>query len=293
MTTRHPARAGFTLTELFVVLVIVFALVGLLLPAMQEVREKARQTGCRTNLAQIALALQNYEMAFEVLPPGTVNATGPIVNKAASNAYHVSWTVQILPYLELATVYHRFDFRYGVYHRRNRRALSYTVATYACPTGGGYAGCHAGRETPIDADNDGVLFLNSAVRIDDVADGCAHTLLVGEAVRGSGLGWASGTRDTLRNTGVPPNAATPALPTAGVLVEDFTGQGGLPEGFEEVDPAKAKPGELAVGGFGSPHPGGAHVSFCDGSIRFLSNEIDRAAFRTLGGRNDGAMPAEF
>ena len=93
-------RGGFTMTELFVVMAVVFVLIGLLLPAVQNAREGARRTQCRSNLSQLALALQNYEMAFEVLPPGTVNHTGPIVNRPAANAYHVSWTVAILPHLE-------------------------------------------------------------------------------------------------------------------------------------------------------------------------------------------------
>ena len=275
MSECRRSRAGFTSIELFIVLAIVMVLIALLLPSVQSAREAARRTQCKNNLSQIALALQNYEMAFEVLPPGTVNPAGPIVNRKASNAYHVSWTVAILPHLELSTIYRRFDFRFGVYDRRNQTPQSQGIVLYSCPSsgsGGGYAGCHAGRETPIDADNDGCLFLNSAVRVDDIPDGCGHTIACGEATGMSVWGWASGTRDTLRNTGWELNASN-VFPAGGeIRVEDFSGQTGLDAAyaFDEVNPATARPIDLAVGGFGSSPPGGAQFSFCDGSVRFIA-----------------------
>jgi prepilin-type processing-associated H-X9-DG protein len=296
----RSSRRGFTLFELFVVAAIITFLIGLLLPAIQNARNSARRTQCLNNLAQIGLALRNYEVAFDVLPPGTVNRTGPVVNKPTAGAYHVSWTVAVLPYLELSRVYNHFDFRRGVYDRRNRPVLRCAVTTYQCPAPGSYAGCHAGRETPIDITNDGCLFLNSAVALDDVADGCANTIVVGETRGGGGVwGWTSGTRDTLRNTGAPPNTAT-LLPGGGVNeVEDFSGQAGTEADGrdamigEDLDPAKAPPGLLAVGGFASNHTGGAQFAFCDGAVRFVNDEIDRTVFRDLGSRNDGALPGEF
>lgn len=300
MNRNAVPRRGFTATESFVVIVIAAMLIGILLPAIQKCRESARAAECRNNLSQLALALQNYAMTYDVLPPGTVNATGPVVNKATAGAYHVSWTVAILPYLELSNAYNHFDFSRGVYDPRNRFLLRVSIPTLHCPSTGGYAGCHAGLETPIDLGNDGCLFLNSAVAFDDVSDGCANTLVAGEALTGGAVwGWTSGTRDTLRNTGAAPN--TPSLlPSVGVSeVEDFSGQVGTESDGrdamigEDIDPAKASPAQLAVGGFGSNHTGGAQFAFCDGAVRFVNNEIDRAAFRHLGSRNDGALPGEF
>ena len=76
--TRH---SGFTLIELLVVIAIIAVLIALLLPAVQQAREAARRTQCKNNMMQIGLALNNYMMAHEVLPPGTQNDTGPIQSK--------------------------------------------------------------------------------------------------------------------------------------------------------------------------------------------------------------------
>ena len=98
MTDRQSYRGGFSLVELAVVIGVIALLISLLLPSVQSAREAARRTQCRNNLMQLAIALHNYEMTFEMLPPGSVNETGPIRN--TPQGYHHSWIVQILPYIE-------------------------------------------------------------------------------------------------------------------------------------------------------------------------------------------------
>src|SRR5204862_6985407 len=113
------------------------------------------------------------------------------------------WVVQILPFLERGTVYRRFDLRSGLYEPENETARGARISTFLCPSDllgqMNYSGCHHDVEAPIDADNHGVLYLNSHVAYADITDGPAYTVLLGEVRSSPSLGWASGTRATLRN----------------------------------------------------------------------------------------------
>ena len=125
-------RRGFTLIELLVVIAIIAILIALLLPAVQQAREAARRTQCKNNLMQLAIAIQNYEMAFEVLPPGSVNAQGPIRNE--EKGYHMSWMVQILPYIDMRNAYRHIDFSRGVYDSKNKEVRDLSVPFFTCPS---------------------------------------------------------------------------------------------------------------------------------------------------------------
>ena len=218
-------RSAFTLIELIMVVSIIAVLIALLLPAIQSAREAARRAQCTNNLLQLGLALGNYASAHNVLPPGVVDEKGPILN--LPRGYHHSWVVQILPFLGQNNVYRRFDFRYGVYHPsnmhccsgRDRRRFSARQTHGGAPIH--YAGCHHDVDAPIDANNRGVLYLNSRIGYDDITDGLACTILLGEMVGGGPtLGWASGTRATLRNTGRrinEPDFLFPAMGQASLL----------------------------------------------------------------------------
>jgi len=321
MNHRSVPRRGFTLIELLVVIAIIAVLIALLLPAVQQAREAARRTQCKNNLAQIVLALQNYEMAFETLPPGTINPTGPIVNKASQDAYHVSWTVQLLPYIELSTVFNHFDFNTGVYDPRNLAPQQRSLSTYLCPSDAtrqlkelrwpsSYAGVHSGVSRPIDVDQDGLLYLNSSVGYDDIPDGSAYTLIVGEKIQGMDdvWGWASGTRDTLRNSGTPPNGGGLALfqppkkanAYDGMPFDEIPVEESLDDRSEAAPDGtskKSKPAEddplLLVGSFSSQHTGGVQFAMADGSVRFISQNMNVPVFQSLCSRNDGAMPEDF
>ena len=281
------SRRGFTLIELLVVIAIIAILISLLLPAVQQAREAARRTQCRNNLVQLVLAMHNYEMAYEMLPPGTINPTGPI--KSIPSGYHMSWLVQLLPYVDQESVYRHIDFTVGAYDPKNMKTRGVILPTFLCPSDPGigssnngrvaqtnYAGCHNDSEAPIEVDNNGVLFLNSSIRYRQITDGASNTIMIGEtSYNGLSLGWMSGTRATLRNT-------------SGINVETSQqfapgGRAGLP----------LVPGPTVVGGFSSPHVGGAQFAFADGSVHFISENIDRATFKHLGNRADGALPGQF
>ena len=278
-------RRGFTLVELLVVIAIIGILVALLLPAIQAAREAARRTQCLNNIAQIGLAIHHYEFNIEHLPPGVVNPEGPIRSEA--DGQDVSWTVQILPYLEQYNAYRLFDQETGAYAPVNSRIRKLPISILRCPSYPGtmrnedetaalgcYAGCHHDIEAPIDAENNGLLFLNSAVRYIDILDGSSQTILIGEMIPDDiiGLGWVSGTRATLRNTS---------------KFEEWKNRSRRIA--EEIPP----PGSLEVGGFGSNHPGGANFVMADGSTRFISDGIDPKVYRNLGNRADGELIEEW
>ena len=274
-------QPGFTLVELLIVIAIIGVLVGLLLPAVQACREAARRCSCANNLAQIGLALHNFEFSHEHLPAGVANPDGPI--KTEEKGQHVSFLVELLPYIEQRGIADRFDKQAGAYAAKNAPARAVSISIYMCQSSwvysdkdigiSHYAGCHNGTETPIHEDNNGLLFLNSAVKYSDIYDGASNTILVGEFLpTEDSLGWVSGTRATLRNTGAPINVGYD--PTA-------TG----------VPPAPIPP--LQVGGFESLHPGGAQFVLGDGSINFLAETIDPKVFETLGDRADGEMMGEI
>src|SRR5690348_6541782 len=113
-------RRGFTIVEILTVIATIVIFIGLLLPAVQQARETARQLQCRNNLMQIGLALRNYESAHSGLPPGVVDPNPPIQN--VNKGYHFGWMVQILPQLENSNIYNNFDFSASVYDKRNRDA---------------------------------------------------------------------------------------------------------------------------------------------------------------------------
>ena len=208
---KRIAKTGFTLVELLVVIAIIGILVSLLLPAIQASRESARRTMCSNTMSQLIIAVHDYEMAHERYPSGTVDAKGPIRNLPIG--HHISWIARILPYLEERPLYGMLDLSLSAYHSKNDPARQVMIPLLICPSCptdewpySNYAGCHHDVEAPIDVDNRGVLFLNSQIRIDDLEDGAAYTIFLGEKiVEDSDLGWISGTPSTLRNAGSPIN----------------------------------------------------------------------------------------
>jgi prepilin-type N-terminal cleavage/methylation domain-containing protein/prepilin-type processing-associated H-X9-DG protein len=289
-------QAAFTLIELLVVIAIIAVLIALLLPAVQAAREAARRSQCCNNMMQLAIALQNYESSHELLPPGVVNPSGPILDQP--RGYHFGWLTQILPYCEMRNVYNHFNFKIGLYEAHNFTTRTTLVRLFLCPSDPGasrgptgvamtnYAGSHNDREAPIAANNNGVLYLNSAVRFEDITDGSSQTIFVGEKLNdGLGEGWASGTRASLRNAGSGINRKTtsPAssFPIAGDD-DDAAGPGG-------AKAATAFDTLSFVGGYDSRHPGGANFAFGDGSVRFLKSSIAGGTFRLLANRADGEI----
>lgn len=269
-TVIQRRRCAFTVVELMVVGSVILVLVSILLPAVRSVRDKARRVTCSNNLVQIGIALHTYEMSFGVLPPGTIDGTSPVQN--VGTGYHMSWTVQILPHNEQAQVFSQISFLTSAYSDENAAIREMIIPVYRCPDesfrgenarrrSSSYAGSTGGEDVPLSIDNRGVLFQNSSVGMTEINDGATNTIMVAEKRFNDldprkDLGWMSGTGATLRNTGIPINAAEP---------------------FSNPE---------STGGFGSHHPEGTLSLNVDGSVRYLSEAIDESVLKRLGNRDD-------
>ncbi|WP_417390241.1 DUF1559 domain-containing protein [Gimesia sp.] len=314
---RH--HSGFVMIELLTVILVIAILIALLLPAVQQAREAARATTCKNNLQQIGLALQNYQMAHRVLPSGTVNTSGPILNRPVG--YHVGWLIQILPQLDEKAAFINYDFKYGVYDLKNRKIANHNIPGLYCPSNPNdtwnYTGCHNDAESPIDINNNGVLFLNSSIREKDLKDGRSHTIFIGEASDGGFLSWTSGSSSTLRNMGskINSNMSTPknyglGFNYGGRGHYSFEENSDLAEmnefetlsspDFSDESPKVIKelaPEEhlslLKSAGFSSNHTGGAHFCFGDGSVKYVSQLTEELILKNLANRHDSNLIGEF
>jgi prepilin-type N-terminal cleavage/methylation domain-containing protein len=284
---RHSA---FTLVELLVVIAIIGILVALLLPAIQAAREVARRSQCCNHLAQLIIATHNYEFSHRAFPAGVVNDTGPILTQEVG--YHMSWIVQLLPYLEEQNAFRAVDFSVGVYAPANAPVRTHYMPLLTCPSTdfevnpnapSSYAGVHHHVEAPIDANNSGVFFLNRFLRHEEISDGLSYTLFIGEKQSESPeLGWMSGTRATLRNMGPALNTPSP------FALENLYRSGSTDEGDSRTM-ANLPENLLKVGGFGSHHSSVICFAFGDGRISCLTTSVNATSLQLMAQRADGQM----
>ena len=219
-------RRGFTLIELLVVIAIIGVLMGLLLPAVQKIRESANRLSCTNNLKQIGLALHNYHDTYKRLPYGK----SPVYSNVPGAPVYARWSThsQILPYLEQDNLYRSLDFMfppespdmstpdmpdymlpYQNPGRVNAAGCRTQVSVFLCPSDptevltdwpgqSNYAGnqgtaflcdlCEAQLSTmdPGERPN-GVFYFMSKVRLTDMIDGTSQTAMFSEKLRGVNL----------------------------------------------------------------------------------------------------------
>jgi prepilin-type processing-associated H-X9-DG protein len=301
-----------------VVIAIIAVLVALLLPAVQQAREAARRTQCKNNLKQMGLALLNYESSFSVLPPGHISIpTGEPWSGGPNDPLPElgpgwSFFALMLPMLDQAPLHTTINFNLPIANPVNVAPRSTTVSVYNCPSDSSpprisafpdtlavhdlainsYIGSLGGAD-PANAPGftahyeelpfNGIFHRNSSIRIRDIIDGTSNTFAIGERQSAfSPNGWAGvipGARTVFsrmiaQRRGVAIDAASrPAITMAVIHV-----RGSAP------NTPRGSPGS-----FNSPHAGGVHFLFMDGSARFLSENIHINLFRWMAGRNDGQV----
>ncbi len=280
-------RSAFTLIELLVVIAIIAVLIALLLPAVQQAREAARRSQCKNNLKQLGLALHNYHDVYQVFPYGQDARLG-------GSGGNWAWGASILPQLEQASLFNalnvgNIDFLTECTDATKLALMQKPLAVFRCPSDTGLPTNSALTLNPgsvVVATSNYVASNNSAdndrdntyngmfgatgggsrppVALRDITDGTSNTLAIGERAWNSGgiqynAAIFYGTRDTDEATngvGMTMNHG------CGVVPINSTSSNG-PRGYSSV------------------HEGGAQFLLADGSVRFISENVNHNTDTTV------------
>jgi prepilin-type N-terminal cleavage/methylation domain-containing protein/prepilin-type processing-associated H-X9-DG protein len=292
---------GFTLIELLVVIAIIAILIGLLLPAVQKVREAAARMACQNNLKQIGIACHSYHDANQSLPPG-YRATMSYLDGATDTAPGWGWAAYLLPQLEQDNLYRQINFNQPV---QNSPAIQTLVKVFLCPsdtpppsafpitdpTGAtitlaapsSYAAtCGPDASDVADPTGQGIFYRNSKTRFTDITDGTSNTVMIGDRAWSDSQGiWAGAPSSAILRPGPrnPWQYVTAPAPTLVLAHNNWLNiksdaDGGLDD-------------------FSSYHTGGANLLFADGSVHFLrsitADGPEHWAFQALGTRAGGEV----
>ncbi|MGL4554698.1 MAG: DUF1559 domain-containing protein [Gemmataceae bacterium] len=292
MTAR---RRAFTLVELLVVIAIVATLLGLLLPAVQKVRSVAARLKCAANLRQLGVALHGYHGTHGRFPPGASYQGGKDPFR------FMSWGTRCLPYLEQESLYRASEDAWRAdpifYHNPPHVAFTTVLPVFLCPADGRIhrLGLFRGRQAAFTSylgvegvhqtSADGVLYLDSSVRVAEVTDGTSNTLMLGERPpsHDGGLGWWYAGEGQ-------------SLDSSADTILGVRERVGVRLGAGCESRAAYGPGQFAnpcdAFHFWSPHPGGAHFVLADGSVRFVAYDAVSLmpALATRAGGESAAVP---
>lgn len=282
----NPRRTAFTLIELLVVIAIIAILIGLLLPAIQKVRESAARTQCSNNLKQISAAFHNYHNSFLALPLGGNGADPTRVMAggmpAQGSTQTLGWAYQILPFLELDTLWG---------NATDSVVKQTPVKVYFCPSrrpatvfnvnGGGTTGLRAQMDYAACLGTDSTKGTNGLtprndvppVPLEKILDGSSNTLMVGERFLAPTWYLAPGGPETdVYRGGYAAGFVQTALVRSGA--------------YEPIQD-RAYVGTADLFRFGSCHTDSMQSAFADGSVRILRYAIGLGVFQNVCRYNDG------
>ncbi len=287
----RKAPTAFTLIELLVVIAIIAMLIGLLLPAVQKVREAAARVGCGNNLKQLGLGLHNYHLTYERFPAAYTAAglnSGP------------GWGTFILPYIEQVALGQQVPTGAPMWGGSQSISTSAdggqtVLKAFRCPSDSGpqliaaqgnfavsnyraTCGTLMAIAYPAESDLGGVLHQNSRVRIMDVTDGTTNTIMIGEGKSGPPRHESTG--NALSSAIWCGMSGTYNVPGIGIYIwldNVMWPTGGHP----------AWPRDYVDDAFNSHHTDSVNYLFADGSVRGLSPKIDAGLRAQMGVRNDG------
>ncbi|QEG20945.1 DUF1559 domain-containing protein [Mariniblastus fucicola] len=301
MKSSTQLRRGFTLVELLVVIAIIGILIGMLLPAVQQVREAARRIQCANNVRQLGLAVMNYESAHMHFPSGwrTESEFLPLAEPGWG------WSAEILPFIESSNVHRQIDFRLAVDDHDHEDIIQSVIPVYLCPSdpaedvqnmdvhideddhdhdfphddgdddddhdhGGellagrsNYSGMFgSGELDEYLGSGNGAFFANSELPIARFTDGTSNTIIIGERTNEHGpISWV----------GLIPELDAPAARIVGAADHPLSDDHGHLEDFA------------------SHHPGGINVVLGDGSTHFVDRSISLEVYQALATRAGGEV----
>ncbi|MCE9563370.1 MAG: DUF1559 domain-containing protein [Planctomycetes bacterium] len=300
-TTNHiqnARRHGFTLIELLVVIAIIAVLIGLLLPAVQKVREAAARSSCTNNMKQIGVALHGYHDAQKVFPPGY---TSGVTGGGNDTGPGWGWAAYLLPHMEQQPLFAQINLSLPIEDAANTTARVQIVKPYLCPgdtppqavsvgprSAAGQLtsttctvapACYVGNfgigEPGVAGD--GLFFRGSTVRIGDVTDGTSSTFAVGErSFRYADATWVG----AVTGSQLVPTTGSGLPLQIDVAANYVLGHAGEAYGGPGAPPPEAN-------NFSSNHVRGSNFVFADGHVRFLTASVDYATHTALSTRAGG------
>ena len=289
---RHAVRHGFTLVELLVVVTLIAILIALLLPAVQAARESARRLQCTNHLKQWGLAMTSYENTHTFYPFGTIRHTDSS-STATAPFRRQTHAVSLWPYLELQSLYDRYNFNLSFYNAANLPILQVPVPFYHCPsdrpgvwtadlytrsrgnyvTNWGYADYN--QTKPTDR-KPGPFGPNRQTSAAEITNGLSNTMLMGEVVQAVKDSLFDFRGDFFNDDLGAAQFMTYYTPNSGVDSMICTGSP-----TNEPGPCLTNTSAVYVSAR-SRHGGGVNVVLGDGAVRFISNSIDTTTWRAIG-----------